>query len=84
MRQTKLGWAAGQAVSTVMAQREINYAAQLEPEVSYCFACGQVPDGDRRMDHARRIALEILAPRVQPKRYELDAALAIEYLVRKK
>ncbi len=77
LRNSRLWTAARHAVHAVIAQRELQAATKLEQQPSYCPLCGQIPDGDRRMDHARRIALEILPE--QPRRSDLDFALAFYY-----
>ena len=79
--------AARRAVKAVAADRALHAAAQAEPNVSYCPRCGQLPDGDRRFEEAREMALVILSPAAGgparrgavPKRRDLDFALAFHY-----
>jgi len=75
--------AAGHAVSSIMAQNDLAYAAEKEPRTRFCPMCGQIPDGDRRMDHARKIVCEILAGKTL-RRNEIDAAISLHYLLRKR
>ncbi len=83
LRNSATWVAAAHAVDSVMSQKELTYAAQREPQAIFCPMCGQVPDGDRRMDHARKIAMEIL--RGKPvRRHELDASIALCYFARKR
>ncbi len=68
-------WAAAEkAVQAVQEHRELQSASKVQEQVRYCPSCGQIPDGDRRMDHARQLALELLAE--QPRRSELDFAIS--------
>ena len=69
--------AARRAVKGVAQDRALHAAAQAEPNVSYCPRCGQLPDGDRRFEEAREMTLACLGE--QPKRRDLDFALAFHY-----
>ena len=71
--------AARRAVKGVAEDRALHAAAQAEPNVSYCPRCGQLPDGDRRFEEARELALARLWRGEQPKRRDLDFALAFHY-----
>jgi hypothetical protein len=53
-----------------------------EENVTFCPRCGQMPDGDRRMEEAREIFLETWSG-TAPKRSELDFALSWAYFRRK-
>lgn len=77
LRDSRTWVTARNAVKTVMADRNLTNAAQSEPYTSFCPRCGQIPDGDRRMEEAREIALSILKKDV--KRRDLDLALAFHY-----
>ncbi len=74
--------AAEQAVTSIMAQPQLTYAAKVEPKMPFCPLCGQIPDGDRRMDHARQIAMGILR-NTPVRRFQLDFAIALHYFLRK-
>jgi hypothetical protein len=74
--------AAGASVESVMAQKELSYAAEIEPQTRFCPMCGQIPDGDRRMDHARKLTIESLGDKPF-RRHEIDAAISLHYLLRK-
>jgi len=78
LRNTPTWLAARQAVEAIKQHSALQTAATIEPRPSFCPMCGQIPDGDRRMDHARSVACAILKDRV-PSRSELDAALALYY-----
>lgn len=82
LRREETWRAACQAVNTVQAQLDLRNAAQLEENARFCPMCGQIPDGDRRMDHARSTALEILRNK-KVRRSELDAAISLYYFVTK-
>jgi hypothetical protein len=77
LRESRTWVAANSAVKAVMADRNLTNAAQGEPYTSFCPRCGQIPDGDRRMEEAREIALSVLKKDV--KRRDLDLALAFHY-----
>lgn len=77
LRESRTWVAANSAVKAVMADRHLMNAAQGEPYTSFCPRCGQIPDGDRRMEEAREIALSILKKDV--KRRDLDLALTFHY-----
>ena len=66
----------------VMQHHELHKACKNEETTSFCPRCGQMPDGDRRMEEAREFFLALWkgAP---PKRSELDFALAWAYFRRK-
>ncbi len=74
--------AARSAVDAVMAKTDLQYAAHKEPHIKFCPSCGQIPDGDRRMDHARMLAIEHLHGKPY-RRFELDAAISLHYLLKK-
>ena len=82
LNRTGIWKAAESAVGAVMKQADLSYAAELEPETRFCPMCGQIPDGDRRMDHARKIVCEILGDKPF-RRHEIDAAIGLHYLLRK-
>ena len=74
--------AAERSVTQVMEHHELQRAGKNEEKTSFCPRCGQLPDGDRRMEEAREIFLE--SWRGEPiKRSELDFALAWAYFKRK-
>lgn len=77
LRESRTWVAANSAVKAVMSDRRLFSAAQTEPHISFCPRCGQIPDGDRRMEEAREIAISILKKDV--KRRDLDLALAFHY-----
>lgn len=81
---TPLWRAAGHAAAAVMECGEAQRAARFEERTSFCPRCGQLPDGDRRMDEAREVFAAIWGTRKPPKRSELDFALACAYFRRKK
>jgi hypothetical protein len=71
---------AEKAVSQVMEHRPVNTIAQTHERTAFCPRCGQIPDGDRRMDEARAILEQWT---YGFKRAEVDFALAFHYYVRK-
>ena len=74
--------AADSAALHVLQSEELQRAAKISETTSFCPRCGQLPDGDRRMDEAREIfALKWRG--ALPKRSELDFALAWAYFRRK-
>jgi len=73
---------ADRAVQRVMAHHELQKASGNQELLSFCPRCGQLPDGDRRMEEARELFLEKW-PALPPKRSELDFALAWAYFKRK-
>jgi hypothetical protein len=73
--------AADGAVMRVMLHHELHKACKNEEMVSFCPRCGQMPDGDRRMEEAREHFLEVWNGDA-PKRSELDFALAWAYFRR--
>jgi hypothetical protein len=79
---TPLWHVANRAVVQVMLHHELHKACKNEELVSFCPRCGQLPDGDRRMEEAREHFLEIWNGDA-PKRSELDFALAWAYFRRK-
>ncbi len=76
--------AADHAVAAVMECGEVQRAVRFEERTAFCPRCGQIPDGDRRMDEARDVFEAIWKPRELPRRHELDFALACAYFRRKK
>ena len=74
--------AAERAALRVMAHHELQKASGNEEKITFCPRCGQMPDGDRRMEEAREIFLGTW-PGAAPKRSELDFALAWAYFRRK-
>jgi hypothetical protein len=79
---TPLWRAANRAVVQVMCDHELQKACKNEERTSYCHRCGQLPDGDRRMEEARDIFLAVWQGH-PPRRSELDFALAWAYFRRK-
>ncbi len=79
---TPLWRAADCAVMHVMQHHELQKACKNEEWTSFCPRCGQMPDGDRRMEEAREFFLAEW-PGAIPKRSELDFALAWAYFRRK-
>ena len=84
---TPLWRAADRAVLQVMQHHELQKACANEERTSFCPRCGQMPDGDRRMEEAREFFLadwnDGRPGREMPKRSELDFALAWAYFRRK-
>jgi len=70
------------AVVQVMQHHELHKACKNEERTSFCPRCGQMPDGDRRMEEARENFL-VAWKGDSPKRSELDFALAWAYFRRK-
>lgn len=70
------------AVESVKDHRLLNEVSVVTERTPFCPRCGQVPDGDRRMDEARELAAAKLW-KVPVKRSELDFALSYWYLVKK-
>lgn len=70
------------AVVQVMQHHELHKACKNEERTSFCPRCGQMPDGDRRMEEARENFFAMW-PGDPPKRSELDFALAWAYFRRK-
>jgi hypothetical protein len=79
---TPMWRAADGAVLQVMQHHELQKASGNEEQVSFCPRCGQLPDGDRRMEEAREFFHASWKGDV-PKRSELDFALAWAYFRRK-
>lgn len=79
---TPLWRAADRAVLQVMAQHELQKICKNEERTTFCPRCGQMPDGDRRVEEAREVFLTAWRG-VIPKRSELDFALAWAYFRRK-
>ena len=79
---TPLWRAAERAVLRVMQDHELQKACKNEDRTSFCPRCGQIPDGDRRMEEARESFLAEWRSAI-PKRSELDFALAWAYFRRK-
>lgn len=74
--------AADSAVLQVLQSEHLQRAAKMSETTSFCPRCGQLPDGDRRMEEAR----ELFASKWRgtlPKRSELDFAIAWAYFRRK-
>lgn len=72
--------AAGKAVSQVSVNRPLQEAASAESVISFCPRCGQTPDGDRRQEEAREL---VMATGLNPKRSDLDFAIAAHFWMRK-
>ena len=79
---TPLWRAADRAVAAVMQHHELHKACRNEERTSFCPRCGQMPDGDRRMEEAREFFLAAWKGDL-PRRSELDFALAWAYFRRK-
>ena len=79
---TPLWRAADRAVLQVMQHHELQKACKNEERTTFCPRCGQMPDGDRRMEEAREFVLAEWRG-ANPKRSELDFALAWAYFRRK-
>lgn len=74
-------WAeASRAVSHIMSHKPLNEVAQNEERTAFCPRCGQLTDGDRRMDEAREI---LNSWTYGFKRSEVDFALAFHYFTKK-
>ena len=82
MRQTHVWEKAALAVEEVLGHDGLQQAAAQQDCVTFCPRCGQIPDGDRRMEEARERFLASWKG-AAPKRSELDFALAWEYFRRK-
>ena len=70
------------AVEEVLGHDRLQQAAAQQDCVTFCPRCGQIPDGDRRMEEARERFLVSWKGAV-PKRSELDFALAWAYFRKK-
>ena len=79
---TPLWRVAGRAVVQVMQYHELHKVCRNEEMTSFCPRCGQMPDGDRRMEEARENFFSMWQGH-PPKRSELDFALAWAYFRRK-
>ena len=79
---TPLWRVADRAVLQVVRDHELQKAYKNEEMTSYCPRCGQMPDGDRRMEEARE-KFSATWNGARPKRSELDFALAWAYFRRK-
>lgn len=79
---TPLWRVADRAVVQVMCDHELQKTCKNEEHTSYCPRCGQMPDGDRRMEEARELFFKMWKGDI-PKRSELDVALAWAYFRRK-
>ncbi len=79
---TPLWRAADRSVLEVMQRHELQKACKNEERTTFCPRCGQMPDGDRRMEEAREIFLAAWRGAI-PRRSELDFALAWAYFRRK-
>src|SRR5262252_145692 len=75
---TPLWREADRAVLQVMQHHELQKVSRNEERVTFCPRCGQMPDGDRRMEEAREIFLAGWQGAI-PKRSEVDFALAWAY-----
>ena len=82
MRQTHVWEKAARAVEEVLRHDGLQQAAAAQDCVTFCPRCGQIPDGDRRMEEARERFFAGWKGE-PPKRSELDFALAWEYFRRK-
>lgn len=79
---TPLWRAADRAVLRVMLHHELQKVSKNEEQITFCPRCGQMPDGDRRIEEAREFFLADWRGAI-PKRSELDFALAWAYFRRK-
>lgn len=70
--------AALQCVRAVKERMELQRAAQVEPNISFCPFCGQRPQDDRRKDEARQL---LVAMRPNERRRTIDAVLSLAYWV---
>ena len=82
MRETHMWEKAARAVDEVMRHDALQQAAVEQDCVTFCPRCGQVPDGDRRMEEARERFMAGWQGAAL-KRSELDFALAWAYFRRK-
>jgi len=82
MRQTHVWEKAARAVEEVLRHDVLQHAATAQDCVTFCPRCGQIPDGDRRMEEARERFFARWKG-AAPKRSELDFALAWAYFRRK-
>ena len=83
MLDTPVWRAADEAVAAVVGYDKVQHAARFGERTAFCPRCGQIPDGDRRMDEAREVFAAIWGARTPPKRSQLDFALAWAYFQRK-
>ena len=74
---------ANKAVKAVREDRQLNLVALTEDRLVFCTRCGQIPDGDRRMDEAREKVMNLLNGESHT-RSQIDAALALNYLLVKR
>jgi hypothetical protein len=79
----KVWRAAKEAVQAVSADIPLNSVSGREERTVFCPRCGQLPDGDRRMDEARIKVLSLLDG-ASAKRSEIDAAISLNYWMVKK
>lgn len=75
VRRSPLWVLARSAVQTVTENHRRR--GQAESATAFCPRCGQVPEGDRRMEEAREIVMARLDELVV--RRELDCAVAFHY-----
>ncbi len=84
MLDTPVWRAADEAVAAVVGYDKVQHAARFAERSAFCPRCGQIPDGDRRMDEAREVFDALWGTRKPLKRSELDFALAWAYFQRKR
>lgn len=78
--RTPLWEAAENAVAQVWNNKALQDAATTESEISFCPRCGQVPDGDRRMEEAREL---VIAKGIIARRSDLDFAINAHFWMKK-
>ena len=78
LMRSPVGRVAATAVKAVMENKQLQEAAEKQPRIAFCPRCGQIPDGDRRMEEAREV-FHAIWKGPQPKRGDLDMALAYAY-----
>jgi len=74
---------ADEAVLTVIKTRELQHASGIDPVLKFCPRCGQIPDGDRRMEEAREILAAVWRGKKRLRRSDQDFAIAWAYFKRK-
>ena len=81
LRNSRLWRVTREAVERVRKHEHIQKAAEIEEITAFCPRCGQIPDGDRRMEAAREIAVELMkaAGYKRLRRSHLDFAIVYHF-----
>ena len=58
LQRQPLWEAAAKSVDQILTHDQLNACARREERTAYCPRCGQIPDGDRRMDEARELTIQ--------------------------